>query len=251
MRTAVVTLAALLVVTPARAQAPPQVDAALATMEGRAEPGQRWAFTRTVTNGGASFTAAFDPSRPDGAMWRLITPASQDELPRMLRRLYRDLSDEDDTDFDVVLGADPEKADEEVRAQIGAPFQLLSENDAQAVFAFAPQGALIGESSEEEPPGFMRHLAGELIVDKAAPIISELRAFATRSFKPLAIARINEMEIVTRYAEVEPGGPVAIVSLDARVVGSALFVGVDQTVLMENSGFARVGGSSRGPQPAE
>jgi hypothetical protein len=224
---------------PAYAQADAAlVEAAIAAMESRAEPGQRWSFLRTVTVGEESFTATFDPSRPADEVWSLASPASEDALSRELRGAYRGMRDETDADLELVFGGDPEE-EVELRDQIEG-LALLSEDAIRAVFSFAPGGALLGPGDGGEAPGWVRHLSGELTVAKAAPVIETLRVFAPESFKPVPVARIDEMELVTRFAEIEPGGPVATVSIHIRAVGNALFRAVDQSMLMEHSGFTRV-----------
>jgi hypothetical protein len=239
MRRSVLFAFALLTFTaPAAAQTPPLVEAAIATMESRAEPGQRWSFLRTVTVGEEYFVAEFDPSRPAEDAWRLEAPASEDELSRELRAAFRGMRDETESDLELLYGGDPED-DRDLRDQVTG-LALTSEDDLGAVFAFIPDGSLLGPGDGGDPPAFVRHLSGELTVEKAAPSIHALRVFAAAPFKPVPVARITEMEILTRFAEVEPGGPFATASIYVHAAGSALFRDVDQTMLMEHSGFERV-----------
>jgi hypothetical protein len=248
VRAATLALVASLFPAAAHAQSPALVEAAVRAIEARAEPDQRWSFTRTVTRGGESFSARFDPSRPAEDAWTLVSQGGVEGLSKEMRRLFDGLADEEEPDSDVVLGGEDEEG-ESFGEQLGGAFALLREDDAEAAFTFAP--SQVG-SADEEPPDFLSALSGELIIDKAAPLISSMRIFAEESFKPAPIARITAFEVTMGYAEVEPGGPVAMVLLDTHVAGSALFQEFEEAVRIENSGFARTAvAPDEGAQPAE
>src|SRR5262245_40470778 len=70
---------------------PDPVEGVIAEAEARSDPQQRWVFTRTYTRGDESIVARYDPRRPAGEEWRLITPASEDALTKEQRGMLKDI----------------------------------------------------------------------------------------------------------------------------------------------------------------
>src|SRR5262249_27470952 len=151
---------------------PPLVAAVTAQIEERAEPGQRWSFARTLARGEERFTAAYDPSRPAGERWTLVEPASVDQLTEEQRTAFEGFAMEEAPDLDIVLG---DQADEEgsLKDLLGENFTLVSDDGSRAVFTFTPSGAAEGGG----PAAMAEHLAGELILDSAVPMVTVVRYF--------------------------------------------------------------------------
>lgn len=227
-------------------EAPEQVAAAQAAVDARAEPGQRWSFTRTLTRGGESFAAAYDPSRSAEDAWRLVSHAGPDQLSEEMRRAFEGFAREETPDLDSVLGAEAgeERNFDEL---IGGDLTLVSDDGSDAVYSFTPR---------EDPDGgsgagaMAEHLEAELTLDSAASMITSVRFFAPEPFKPNPAARITRLDVTLRFGETVPGGPIAIVATDTEVAGSALFRDFNETVSVANSDFARAS-VEFAPQPAE
>jgi hypothetical protein len=226
------------------------VDAAVAAVAARAEPDQRWAFTRTVTNAEASFTAAYDPNLPAGQAWRLVSPESVDLLTDDLKRMFEGLIEEQEPDRAVVLG-DSEADEGALEALFGSELTLLRQSAVSAVFSFRPQpGADLGggRNGGGVNESMARHLAGELIVDVAEPMIDSFRIFAEQAFKPSPMARLTALDVEMALGETTPDGPIAIVQTRTHIAGDALFQAFDETIVVANSDFMR---SDAAPQAAE
>jgi hypothetical protein len=249
IRSVLVGLVAGALASAAHAQATPAlVESAVAAVEARAEPEQRWSFTRTMTLGARSLRAEFDPARPAEEAWRLVSPASLDELAAELRAAFEAFGAEETPDLNVVLGGESEE-EGGLADLIGGGLRLVRDEGSRAVFAFQPTGEGLGGDGGGGGGDMARHLAGELIVATAAPMIESLRFFAEGSFKPNPAARITTLDVEMRFAEIEPGGPIAVASTVTHVAGSALFRSFDQTIEVVNADFVRaelVGA----PQPA-
>jgi hypothetical protein len=225
-------LMALLFVTPAAAEPPPLVETAIAAAVARLEPGQRWAFTRSVTIGGDTLSARYDPTQPRDTAWTLIVPTDPAALTGDLAAYFERMRADDTPDLNALVGHDQEAMETYV-GSLGDPMTMTHEDDAQAVFAFVPY-------LNNEGRSLNGHLDGELVVEKATPLVTTLRYFTTGSFKPAPVARIDSFDMTLRFAEIEPGGPVAIVESARRLTGSALFRSLDQAVRIVTSDFVRV-----------
>lgn len=237
---------ALFAAAPTRADeaAPPSLleIAAYAAQE-RAEPGQRWAFTRTITRGAEPLVARFDPSAPEDARWTLVAPEAEEALSKEQRAIFRDLQKNDAPDNEVVLGADGEPFVAE--EAFGTDIRLVREDASEAVFGFTPTDGVSmagGEGEEREERDVSAFLSGEVVVAKDEPAFRTMHIFAPSSFKPHPIARVTKLDVVITFGETEPGGPMALVSMDNEVAGRALFQAFEQSFQVVNSDFVRVDG---------
>lgn len=234
-RSIVPLLAAFSATTTAVAELPSLVEDALATVVARAEPDQRWSFTRTVMSGAESFTMRYDPTRPLESAWTLLAPASADALSDDVRRTLEEMQAEETPDVSAFVG-NTEDAAEAFVAGLGEAMTIVSEDAPRVTYAFQP----VMEEGNGEWGSMGRHLSGELIVEKALPLVTSMRFFAPRSFKPAPVARIDSMDVTMRYGEVEPGGPIALLESVSRLSGSAFFRRIDQSQRVTHSDFVRV-----------
>ena len=230
MRLVILAIQASLWAIPAVA-APPLVEQALDHVAALTTPGQRFAFTRTISNEAASYTVRYDPTKPAEDAWTLIEPASPDDLDKSLHRSFEGLGKQGKPDQALLLQAKDESGASTVDS-LGTNIQLVKEDDATATFAFDPK-------LPDNQKNLQGALKGELVVAKDGPTFQSLRVYAPESFKA-SIARIDEMDTVTRYGLLTPGGPIGWMSQDVHTKGKALFKKFDETWHVVNSDFVPV-----------
>ena len=110
------------VLSAARGQSPlpDAVERVIAEAEARADPQQRWAFTRTYTRNGETLLARYDPRRPAQEAWRLTTPSSEDALTKNQREMFRDMQAESGVMADRAVMIRPsEGSDDGLRYLLG------------------------------------------------------------------------------------------------------------------------------------
>jgi len=209
----------------------------------RGEPGQRWAFTQTITRDDSALSARFDPSRPEGERWTLLTPA-QDALTDEQQAIFNLLTDDQAPDVEVIVGGDGEPFDMANSFGVGAA--LLREDAGEVVFGFSPSEGVSmsggGDGEDQRSVEVSEHLTGEVMVSRDGPTLRAIRVYATDSFKPHPVARITRLDITMTYGEIEPGGPLALVSTSNEVAGRALFQAFEESFQITNSDFVRVDG---------
>jgi len=210
----------------------------------RGEPGQRWAFTQTITRDDVALSIRFDPSLPEGERWMLLAPV-EDALTKEQRAIFRDVVEDQAPDVEVVVGADGEGFD--LTGSFGVDVALLREDAREAVFRFSPRNGVSlsggGDDGEDEQNvDVAEHLTGEIIVTKDGPTLQTIHVYATESFKPHPVARVSRLDVIMTFAEIEPGGPLALVSTTNEVAGRALFQPFEESFQIVNSDFARVDG---------
>lgn len=246
-------LASITLVTAATAQS--LLEVAGRAAHDRGEPGQRWAFTQTITRDNVALSIRFDPSLPEGERWVLLAPV-EDALTKEQRSIFRDVAEDQAPDVEVVVGADGEGFD--VTDSFGVDVAMLREDAREAVFSFSPRNGVSlsggGDDGEDQQSvDVAEHLTGEITVTKDGPTqdgptLQTIHVYATESFKPHPVARVSRLDVIMTFAEIEPGGPLALVSTTNEVVGRALFQPFEESFQVVNSDFARVDGP---PAPFE
>jgi hypothetical protein len=123
-----------------------------------------------------------------------------------------------------------------LRQIIGDDLTLLEETAQQQRYAFRLN--VPGATGLFVQP-LLRHFRGELTVAADPPKLTGLRFYAT-PFRVPGVARMNELDIVIDYAEVEPGGPIAPVRVDQNGDAHAMRHRVEGRSSVAFSDFERV-----------
>ena len=225
--------------TPASDPAIAIVDQAVDAAVARDEPDQRWAFTRTITFNGDTFSARYDPSRPAGEEWVLLAPASEGALSEELAGVLESLRMEPVSDQLIMVGEPGENYG--VRLYVDEGLALSTESSTQKRYVFQPRDN-VGLMFPPLGGGLQgaEHLNGELLITTSEPTLASLRIYASEPFKPNPAARVDTVDILWRFGEVAPGGPIAILESDTMIAGKALFRGFSTESVVVNSDFERV-----------
>jgi hypothetical protein len=234
-------VAALVAAPGARSQLPlpDAVEEVIAEAEARSDPGQRWAFTRTYTRGDETIVARYDPRRPAGEEWRLITPASKDALTKDQRGVFKDTQVDSGPMADRTLMFTPSKETGQGLRQLLHDLTVIEDGPGEKRYAFRFPEEL-PEGADEEHGWLMKHVDGEFAIAANEPWLFSIHLFAPEPFGVAGVVRLTKLEDTTRYGEVEPGGPIAALRNDNHQIGRLFLVRVDDRRVTVNSDFERV-----------
>jgi hypothetical protein len=222
--------------------APAPADAALArsqylkAVEQAAEIGaSRWAFTlayKDETDAEAkTYRLRFDPRAPAGERWTVSDPAAG-QLTKDEKKELKRLSRNDDADDALIYDGLAERVDKA---------ELIALSDAEAVFAIPVHDLRLPEKARAA-------IVATAHFDRKAGIVSSIEVEARESFKPAAIARIDKMRQVQRFAPVGPNGEALLVSSVSDTAGEAMLKSFSSKSQIAYSDFEKVDAPPRAPR---
>ena len=155
----------------------------------------------------------FDPTRPDGARWRLLEIEGRE--PDADELADYDGDDHDGRAFrlysDVIGGLDPLDA------------ELVELTPERAIYRLRETKAAFLDEDEQE---FAKYLDSRLVVDRRGPVpyVSELDIVAPAPFRPSMAARIERFETRFRYAPHPETGEILPSEIRIDLAVTALWV---------------------------
>jgi hypothetical protein len=207
------------------------VEQALQNME--SERSREWAFTETTLTEGKTIVKSYDPQRPSGERWKLLTvngrEPTADEMKRIERQNRRDEEQQAEREAD-------DSDESEISAMISpGSLSLIEENESRAIYKFKP-----GAESDRERK-MMSHVDGVLEVDKAGPTVSSIELKSRGPFSPAFGVNISEFMTHMTFAPLEEGGPALPQTVAVRVEGRAFMVKkLNEDVKVAYSDWVRV-----------
>ncbi len=205
----------------ATGEAAPLLREALADAQARAEDVQALAFTRTIASAnGGDLSARFDPQRPQGEQWALLSPESPDER---VQETFDSLQQEDDPLGDVVI-SDPERF-------LYGSLDVVREDDAMVVYAAEPR------IEDERQRRMAPYLDAEITVDKTTGRFVAYRVFAREPFEPTIASTITKFSMSFDVAEAWPGGPLVTTRAQTEIEGNAFFRSFAETTVTTHTDF--------------
>lgn len=187
----------------------------------------RWSFTETRTVNEEIRVANYDPARPSGHGWKLLSinnePPDEDAVAEFLnekadREAERDENAEEDDLYEMIT---PGSLD------------LIEETPTSWRFSFQPQ--------DDEDEVFMEHVAGELTVVKGGYYLETMILRSRGPFKPQAGVKINDFVMQMKFGPAGNAGPIVPVAVRSRVSGKAFLVAkIDEDVVVEFSDYKQV-----------
>lgn len=238
-------------------QAKAALDAALADIATRKQNTEavRFAFRTHIESSDADMGLIeydFDPDKPIENRITIIHPTVE-ENPKTRKKFEKDLRKavkryhkkgiERKPDLDIVFP--------DIQKLTDGTIKFLRQTDTEWVFAFDVADDAVNfdsdnQSASEDKPNdkkkdnpLAEHLDGELAIDKEHQKVSWLRFYATESFKPASVVKVEQFDLVQNLAPAWPDGPLVAVKTEVKVKGSAVFKGFEQHVLTTHSGFER------------
>lgn len=233
-------VAALLAAFAARSQSvlPDPVEAVIAEAEARLDPGQRWAFTRTYTRGGETIVARYDPRRPPGDEWRLVSPSSEDALTKPQREMFKDIPADSGPMADRTVMTVSQEPANGIRYRL-ADLALMEDGPSGKRYSFRwPE--VLPAGADEEHRWLTKHVVGEIAIGADDTWLFSIRLVAPEPFRIGGAIRVTTFEDTTRHGEVQPGGPIAALFNENYQVGRLFMMRIDDRRVTVNSDFARV-----------
>jgi hypothetical protein len=202
-----------------------QVELIAAANAAKAFADQRWAFTMTYTDllKQETWRVRFDPRLPAGKRWTPLNPPA-DALTKEERKAMASISRNDDADESLVYDG---------LAEAALAAKLLRADAKEAVFA-------IDLSDPDMSAEMKSALSATATLDRERGHVSAVEIVSMKPFKPAAVAKIETMRQLQRYAPVGPDGLALLVASDAEARGSAMFKAFEQKTSVTYSDFEAV-----------
>ncbi len=193
-----------------------------------------WAYTETRTGKDSSQVARFDPSRPDGERWTLLSVDGREPTEAEIDEFLEDKGD--DEGFMSGDGGEDAKDDSEeddVRTMVEpGSLELLEESDTHWLLRFVPR------PDDEEEEKFLEKMNGTVRIAKAGEQLEYIAISADKPVKPAVGVKIREFMTRFEFRRAVDDGPVVPVAFRFRVKGRAyLAIGFDEMQTIEFSDF--------------
>jgi hypothetical protein len=246
------------------AQAQAALSAAIEDAKTRAvsTKDQRFAFTTRVETGDEEnpiVEFAFDPQQPEEQQFRLIHPTAQENAKareKIIEQRQKALNKRR-------KAGETAAPDRDLIVDLSSGFlenqtaRFLRETPTEYIFSHQPAevGMNFGggdkkddkdkkrsakQSKEKNQSGnFAKHMSGEIAISKADQRFVWIRIYATKSFKPVPVAKIKTFEMLMQLAPAWPGGPLVKTRQEVSVVGKALFKKFEQHSIIDSFAFEK------------
>lgn len=193
-----------------------------------------WAYTETRTGKDSSQVARFDPSRPDGERWALLSVDGREPTEDEINDFLEDKAD--DEGFTSGDDSNEKKSDSEeddVRAMVEpGSLELVEESNTHWLLRFVP-----GTDDEDEEK-FLEKMNGTVRIAKAGEQLEYIAISADKPVKPAVGVTIREFMTRFEFRRAVDDGPVVPVAFRFRVKGRAyLAIGFDEMQTIEFSDF--------------
>lgn len=184
---------------------------------------QSWAFTETSVETDAVLVGRYDPRRPSGERWTLL---SIDDREPTADEIEDYLDDRDDDDGE-------ENTDNvDIMVEDGS-LVLLEETDDHYLYSFTPSG------NDED---FMEHVDATIKIIKDGPYIGYIDLHASEPFRPQFGVKVSEFTTRLSFGPAAEGGPIVPRLVDIRIkLRAFLIINVDEKNFISYSEYEFVG----------
>ncbi len=206
------------------ASAPAMAQTPLKRALNAAESGPAYSYDISYVTREMNAAGRINPSRPAGQRVKVSRPAKStwtDEFKKAVKEI-------ENNGYKGFWCSEMAKS-------IPASARLVSQTATTATYAFKP----LPDPEEKASKKFVKHLTGRVTVDKKAPAILTYSLTASKSFKPVIFARINQFDLQTSCARA-PDGRTYVKSSKVAVSGSALGKSFDEKTTRTHSNLRRV-----------
>lgn len=187
---------------------------------------RNWAFTETTIDSDGTFVARWDPRRPLGRRWRLISvdghAPTEEEFEEFEEEIQADDEDQRDDDDDV---GDMVQSD---------TLTLIEETEAYWKFGFVPH--------DNDEYDFLEWMQGTLQVSKHGRFLERLNIESTESFRPATGIKVNYFLTRLTFALVGANKTILPLTVDYHVKMRAfLLMNIDEAGSVHYSDYEYVG----------
>ena len=185
---------------------------------------RNWAYTETSVNVEHVWVGRFDPRRPAGERWQLLsvdkrTPTPE-EIDAYLDDKNEDLSDDDDNE--IVAMVEPDSV------------RLAEETDEYWLLTF---------SLDEDDKAVINNVDATIRINKRGRHLEYVDVHNRDVIKPAFGVKLTKLITRLTFGPAATDGPIVPLSTQVEVVGRAfLFVSFDEQELSHNSDFEYAGG---------
>jgi len=202
-------------------------------------PGEDWAYTETTVDGGVTRVSRFDPRRPEGKRWHVVSVEgrSPTETEREEDRKRREAARE--------------------RPQSGSPignsemiqpesFSTIEETAAHVIYRFKPV------AEDEDRAKFFQYIDATLKIMRDGPYVARVDMRSPKPFKPGFGVKFEEYVTVLNFKPVTAGGPILPSALEIRLLGKAFLVRkIDVQIDISYGDYEFVGDSASPPESVQ
>jgi hypothetical protein len=196
IRSLVVPVAAIALAAPALAQTAPAIGPVLAAAKALGPQGFQRTTTRTDTRNGNGKTVEvdrFDPSKPAGKQWTLLSVDGKAPTPDQI------------SDHAKTVSGTPVPGYYRIASMLAGPNPTVTPGADGTVFAWKrlPAGSLPMKGMD-----LTADLAVSATVSNAAkPMVTQMRVVAPKPFRVMMLAKIDTMTVTSDYIALPDGTP--------------------------------------------
>lgn len=192
---------------------------------------ESWAFTETDTGSDGEFVGRYDPRRPKGERWTLLSIDEREPTPEEARRYAeRKHGDEGDNDGE-------QDGDIDAMVEPGS-LALVEETADYWLLRFVPT------DDDEDDMGrkVMERMDGTAKIVKDGRYLAYIDIRNTRPIRPKAGVKMQKFLTRITFGPAVDGGPIVMQSMDFAIKLSAfLVVRIDETQSLRYSDFEYAG----------
>jgi hypothetical protein len=190
-----------------------------------------WAFTETSVEADVTTVARYDPGRPAGDRWEMLSvngrAPTDEELAAFVDEKAEEESgdhrEDDDSDKDVVETVQPES------------LSLIEETGDYWLFSFVPE-------EDEDDEGFLEFIDATLKIVKDGPYIESIILRSEKPFRPQFGVKVKDFLTRLEFGPAASGGPIVPMSIDIKInIRAYLVIGIDETSSTTFSDYQYVG----------
>ena len=183
-----------------------------------------WAYTETSVDGEQVWVGRFDPRRPAGERWQLLSVDKRTPTPEEIDEYLDDKDDDfsDDGDNEIVEMVEPDSV------------RLLEETDVYWLLAFNP---------DEDEEAILKSVEATIRINKAGRYLEYVDVHNRDVIKPAFGVKLTKLITRLTFGPAAEDGPIVPLSTQVEVVGQAfVFFSFDEQELSHNSDFEYAGG---------
>ena len=181
-----------------------------------------WAYTESQVNSEGTWVGRFDPRRPSGERWQLLSVDGRDPTEKQLEEYQKDKmhdhSDDDDNSINAMVEPDS--------------VRLIDDAADYWLFGFIPDDEEIMESVD-----------ATIRIDKDSGQLEYIDLRNHETIRPAIGVKISKLITRLSFGPAVEGGPIVPLEIQVEVKGRAyLVVSFDEQEILTNSDFVYVGG---------
>lgn len=190
-----------------------------------------WAYSETATEEGVTVVGRYDPRRPVGSRWALVSVDGRQPTPEELEDYLEDKDDDQ--------GNERDDDDNDARDFVNVDsLQLLEETNQYWLFDFTPNL----DDEDDDTREFMDQVTGTLKVVKDGLYVESLELRNERPIKPAFSVKISRFFTRLTFGPAAAGGPIVPKTMDVQVKGrAAVLIRFDEAESIHYSDYEYAG----------